>query len=448
MSHPTKKALIKQIINVSSKFSNENLIRIMYLVEKIVREKDKSKARRLRALLKQNHPSLRLIRNILTNYDPNCVNKFINNFIIEGLMDNTGWREDQKKQGNAAPFTVLISPSMRCNLNCVGCYANSYSKKDDLGYELVNRVVKEAKELKTVYFTILGGEPFIWEDLFKLFKENSDCYFAVYTNGTLINDSLCQKLKQVGNVMPMLSIEGFEKKTDERRGKGVYKKVLAAMDLLKKHKILFGYSVCVTRKNQEIVFGDEFVDLMIEKGAIIGFYFLFMPVCGNPDMSLMPTPLQRVNMLERRNYIRGNKPLFIVDFWNDAPYVGGCIAGKYYFHITSKGDVEPCIFTHFAVDNIKEKSLKECLNSNYFKTLRKKQPFNENLLLPCQWIDNPEVSREMYEKFNLKSTHTGADDILTSEKLKKSMDIYAKEVKKLYDPIWEKGRNYWEKVKS
>ncbi len=447
MNIKTKKTIIKQIVNITSKVSNSNLIRASYLVERLCHKKDKPKVKEVRELLKQNHPALQTIRNILTNYDPNCLDKFINNFIIRGLIIDTEERENQKKQGNAAPFTILISPSMRCNLNCVGCYAKGYSKKDDLDYKLLDRIVKEGKELKTALFTILGGEPFIREDIFILFKENKDTYFQVFTNGTLINEALCKKLKQVGNAAPMLSIEGFEKHTDERRGKGTYKKVLSAMELLQKHKIIFGYSVCVTRKNQEIVFGDEFVDLMIKKGALLGWYFLFMPVCGNPDMNLMPTPHQRANMLERRSYIRNNKPLFIIDFWNDAPYVGGCIAGKSYLHITSKGDVEPCIFTHFAVDNIKEKPLKECLNSNYFKELRKKQPFNENLLLPCQWIDNPEVSREMYEKFNLKPTHPRADDILTNEKLKKGIDRYAKEVGEVYAPLWKKEESYWKKVR-
>jgi len=213
-----------------------------------------------------------------------------------------------------------------------------------------------------------------------------------------------------------------------------------AMGVLKKHGVPFGYSVCVTNKNVEEVFSDEFVDLMISKGAFIGWHFLYMPVCGKPDMKLMPTPKQRVHMLERGRKIRAEKPVFIIDFWNDAPYVGGCIAGKEYIHLTSKGDVEPCIFTHFAVDNIKDKSLMEVMDSDYFKALRKNQPYNDNLFLPCQWIDNPKISREMHKKFNLKPTHPGADDILKNKKLRLAIDKYAKGVKKAYAGIWDEAK--------
>ena len=62
-------------------------------------------------------------------------------------------------------------------------------------------------------------------------------------------------------------------------------------------------------------------------------------------------------MCERGRYIRANKALFLMIFWHDAPHVRGCIAGKRYAHITATGNVEPCIFTDSAVDNIKEESL-------------------------------------------------------------------------------------------
>ncbi len=118
--------------------------------------------------------------------------------------------------------------------------------------------------------------------------------------------------------------------------------------------------------------------------------------------------------------------------------VGGCIAGKQYAHITNTGDVEPCIFTHMAQDNINEKSLRDVMRSDYFKALRSKQPYNDNLYLPCQWIDHPEISRELYEKFDLKLTHPGADDILADSKIRADIDKYSKEVKKIYGEIWEK----------
>jgi len=207
------------------------------------------------------------------------------------------------------------------------------------------------------------------------------------------------------------------------------------MDILKEKKVPFGYSVCVTRKNAEVVTSDKFVDFMIKKGALIGWYFLYMPVCGDKNTELMPTPEQRNNQRLRRNHIRATKPLFIIDFWNDAPYVGGCIAAKYYSHINNFGDVEPCIFTHFAQVNIKNTSLKETMKCQFFQEIRKRQPYSPNLLMPCMLIDHPKVSRELCQICKLRPTHPGAQTLI--EDLKDDLDKYSLKVHQIYDKVWE-----------
>jgi MoaA/NifB/PqqE/SkfB family radical SAM enzyme len=120
--------------------------------------------------------------------------------------------------------------------------------------------------------------------------------------------------------------------------------------------------------------------MLISKGCLVGWHFLYIPEGRDAGVNLMPTAEQR-EMLRLRGAqrIRNEKPLFVVDFWNDAPYVGGCIAGGFrYFHINAQGDVEPCIFVHLATDNIKQKSLSEAINSPFFKGIRSQQPYGEN----------------------------------------------------------------------
>ena len=363
------------------------------------------------------------------------MDKILANLIIQGFILNQKRRDRAYKEGSQVPFTILISPTMRCNLSCLGCYAGNYTKTDDLEFAVIDRIVQEGKEAGVAFFTILGGEPFIRNDLFDLYQKHNDAFFLVYTNGTLINDKVAKKLAKLGNVMPMASIDGFEEETDQRRGRGIYKKVVEAMRILQKYKIPFGYSVAVTRKNIKEVTADKFVNMLIKKGALIGWYFLYMPIGKNPDLSLMPTPRQRLFLKKRRDYIRANKSLFIVDFWNDAPYVGGCIAAKYYIHINHKGDVEPCIFTHFAQVNIKNTSLKNAMNCQFFKEIRKRQPYSENLYLPCMLIDNPRVSRELYQKCDIHPTHEGAESLFSD--LAEGLDKYAKAVKDIYNKVWE-----------
>ena len=195
----------------------------------------------------------------------------------------------------------------------------------------------------------------------------------VFTNGTMINDRVADRIIELGNVCPVHQHRGFAESTDARRGEGTYDRIMAAMDRLRERGAMASPSPARrTSQNIEEITSDEFADLMVEKGAFYGWYFLYMPVGRDPDLSLMPSAEQRIQLHAGVVHIRTNRPMLVADFWGDGPLTGGCLSGgRKYLHINNKGDVEPCIFAHFAVDNIKEKSLIDCLCSDFFKDLRR-----------------------------------------------------------------------------
>ncbi|MCL0065158.1 radical SAM protein, partial [Dehalococcoidia bacterium] len=349
--------------------------------------------------------------------------------------------EIRKKEGLSIPNTFLISPTMRCNLRCAGCYAANYSMKDDLETEVIDQVLTEGKDLGIFFVTILGGEPFIRPDLWDIYQRHSDITFHIYTNGTLVNKEVAGKLAELGNVIIIFSLEGFEEETDARRGRGVFQKVMQGMDNLREAGVIFGYSVMVTSQNVGTIISDEFNDMLVEKGCLFGWHFLYIPSGIDPDVSLMPTAEQRELMrLRGAQRIREEKPILVFDFWNDAPFVGGCIAaGRHFFHINSHGDVEPCIFAHLATDNVKQKSLKEILNSPYFRGIRSRQLhiYNSgNLLRPCMIIDHPHLLREICTEFRPYPTHEGAETLVTT--LCGELDRYSAEVARVLDAAWER----------
>ena len=438
-----KRWTVKKIMKDLPKASKENLVRLAKMAERLAAlPEDKAKARIVGEMFEKEHPSLIYSKNILGKLHPNCRDKFAVNLMVNHLLINNGIRESfRKKEGFQPPTTILISPTMKCNLRCQGCYAADYVREDDLSLEIMNKIVKESKEIGNSFFTILGGEPFIYPHLFEFLAGHSDCYFQIYTNGTLLTDDNIKKLAKLGNVALMFSLEGLKKETDERRAPGVYDKIMNAMDKVREAGILFGYSCYVTKYNVETIMSDEFIDLMIQKGVFIGWYFLCMPVGKNPTTEFMPTPQQRLYLKLRRDYIRDNKPLFIIDFWNDAPYVRGCIAGRQFIHINSRGDIEPCIFTHFAANNIKTSSLRDALKSPFFKALKNRQPYDENLYLPCTLIDHPTVIREVFEETHPYPTHEGAMALINDGKIRQDLDNYAREVKNLYQKVWEEDVN-------
>ncbi|MGB6064651.1 MAG: radical SAM protein [Desulfomonilaceae bacterium] len=388
-----------------------------------------------------NSQASRMFRRVMTELSPHCLKAVANSLFINGLLRSSAVRGDfARENGFDPPFTLLISPTMQCNLQCVGCYSGRYVREKGLPNDLLDRILAEARDMGILFVVFSGGEPLTRkEDLFQLIRKYNDMYFMFYTNGTLISDSVADQLQNLGNAGAVISLEGFQEATDARRGKGVYRKVMDAMGRLKDRGVPFGTSLTATGRNIEEITSREFFQHLYEKGVMIAWYFLFMPVGQNPDVSLMPTPEQREYLRRRGQALRSEFPIFIADFWNDAPYVGGCIAGgRNYLHITPRGDVEPCVFTHVAVEKIYDKSLTEVLNSDFFKYIRSLQPYSENLLTPCMIIDNPHVFRDVCKKCGAYGTHEGAEDVRT--KIKDELDDYGRRVRALFDRTWEEEK--------
>lgn len=228
---------------------------------------------------------------------------------------------------------------------------------------------------------------------------------TVVINGTLIDDAFADEMLRVKNLVPAISIEGFEEATDFRRGEGTYRKVIEAMTRLKERKLLFGISCCYTSKNVEVIGSEEYFDSMIDMGAKFAWLFTYMPIGAAAVPELIATAEQRKFMYEQIHKFRKTKPLFTMDFWNDGDAVGGCIAGgRGYCHINANGDMEPCAFIHYSDSNIKEKTLLECYQSPLFMAYRRSQPFNDNMLRPCPVLDNPGRLTQIVEESGARST--------------------------------------------
>ena len=341
--------------------------------------------------------------------------------------------------GTPIPSLLVISPTMRCNLDCTGCYAGRYSKEGEIDEATLNRIITEGKELGIYFYVISGGEPFLREDLLDIAKKHNDAVFMVYTNGTLIDKNLAKRLAELGNISPAISLEGMEAETDARRGPGTFKAVMQTMDYLKEAGTVFGFSATYTRDNVEALADEAFIDMLIEKGAMYGWFFMMIPVGKDDDMSLMCTPTQRDIMRKHVINLRKTKPIFVIDFWNDGPMVSGCMAGgRSYLHINAQGDIEPCVFIHFAVDNIKNTTLKQALTSPYFMDIKARMPLNENHLRPCMIVDNPHILRDVVCRHGARPTHEGADSVITV--LADELDEYANEYGELAETAW--GQEY------
>ncbi len=306
-------------------------------------------------------------------------------------------KEAKEREGCNIPWAILLDPTSACNLRCTGCWAAEYGHQLNLSLEDIDSIIRQGKALGVYMYIYTGGEPMVRRrDLIRLCEMHPDCEFLAFTNGTLIDEDFCREMLRVRNFVPAISLEGFEEANDSRRGAGIFRKVAAAMALLKAHKLPFGISTCYTSRNYADITSEEFFDYIIDSGALFAWFFHYMPVGNDAVAELLPTPEQREAVYRNIRAFRQTKPLFTMDFQNDAQYVGGCIAGgRNYLHINAKGDVEPCVFIHYSNANIHDCSLLDALKSPIFMAYHDAQPFNENMLRPCPMLENPECLRKM-----------------------------------------------------
>lgn len=433
-----KEHLLRQLLGYLEKDPEVNLPKILKLAKSIVIKKEHKEAVEKVELAYQQNPAIKnFINRLFTATHPNVKHRLVYNWFINAMIFGIPKQEQiSQKHGVHVPSFFLVDPTGACNLACEGCWAGKYAEKNSLSFERLDRLFSEAKELGIYWVVMSGGEPFVYPRLFELAGKHSDMTFMVYTNGTLIDQEAADKIIEVGNLSPAISLEGWRERTDGRRGAGTFEKVIRAMDLLKERGAIFGVSITATRDNVMEVTSEDFIDFLVEKGVTYGWIFHYVPVGRNPDPNLMVTPEQRAYLAERIPYIRAHKQIMLADFWNDGEITGGCIAGgRRYFHINSAGDVEPCAFVHFAVDNINNKTLREVLRSPLLVSFQKRQPFNENHLRPCPLIDVPEALREIVREAEAHPTHKGAETVLGGY-LANFLDQRAEEWGRVADGIW------------
>jgi len=433
-----------QAINLMANCSDANLVGFASLLGKVAGKINfsprKGEVEFVKKLFENRHPFTQWMKRIGRELNPRSRDQFIRNVIVKSHFTNQQKKNSFKeKHGFFPPTHLAISPTTRCNLRCDGCWAGMYAQVPDMEMGLLEKILFEARdEMGIHFFTITGSEPFMRKDLLDLYERFSDCFFNIYTNGTLITDKAIQRMAKLGNAAPMISLEGGKETTDGRRGRGVYDKAIATMKKLRSEGIFFGFSVTENRYNAEEVSSEAFIDEMLELGCFNGWYFQYIPIGVEPNPSLMLTPEQR-DMLRMRIYeLRNTKPIFLVDFWNDGPAAGGYMAGgKKYLHINCQGDIEPCVFVHFAVDNIRGKSLTEALKSPFFRAIREGIPYDGNTLRACMIVDRPEILREYCKRFGARATHEGGETVIGE--LSGQIDEYAQGVARIYDEAWQGG---------
>lgn len=243
----------------------------------------------------------------------------------------SGKRACLEKEGEHVPAFLITSITSSCNLHCAGCYARAVHSCADtepveqLSAQEWDDIFNQAQELGISFILLAGGEPMIRRDVIEKAGNRQNILFPIFTNGTLIDDTYIRLLKKSRNLIPIFSIEGKEKKTDLRRGEGVYKKVLSTMETMQKEKLLFGASVTVTKDNLEEVMSDVFIQKLKERDCKVLFFVEFVPMTLEMR-EMAPGDMEREYMRERLAQIRTKyQDIIFLSFPGDEKSSGGCV---------------------------------------------------------------------------------------------------------------------------
>ena len=347
---------------------------------------------------------LQMAKRVWRETDKRLVWKFAWNMGYKGIRSVQRFKS-RLRRGEYFPPFLYLSIVNSCNLRCQGCWVDVSAPQQALSVDAVNRVINEAKKLGNSFFGILGGEPFMHPELLTILSSHPDAYFQVFTNGHFITDEVARELRQLGNVTPLISVEGTEIVSDQRRGKTeVLSKTMAGLENCIRHRLLTGVATSVCQTNIDDLVSEAWVDRLIELGAMYVWFHTYRPVGpdAEPQLALSPEQQRRV-----RQFVvdtRAEKPIGVIDAYYDHQGQSLCPAATgISHHIGPWGDVEPCPIVQFATESIEDKkSLWEIFNGSAF--LRDFRTLASQSTRGCIVLERPDLIEQLVEKHSARDS--------------------------------------------
>jgi len=344
-----------------------------------------------------------MARRMLTEPDPRALGKLAWNFGVKGIRSVELYKK-RLARGEYFPPFLFISVISGCQLRCQGCWVDVAAESKRLSLDEMNRIVSDAKKHGNSYFGILGGEPFLHPQLLDLFAAHPDCYFQVFTNGQLITDEVAKKLRALGNVTPLISIEGTEIASDERRGRQrVLSKTLAGLEACRRNRLIIGVATSVCASNIDLV-SEPWLRRLIELGVHYVWFHTYRVVGPKPAAELALTPEQVLDIRRFVVKMRSKLPIAIVDaYWDDKGEALCPMATGVSHHISPYGDIEPCPIIQFARETVRDdRGVYETIKGSAF--LRDFREAAASATRGCVVLERPDLVRDLVAKHGARDT--------------------------------------------
>jgi MoaA/NifB/PqqE/SkfB family radical SAM enzyme len=351
---------------------------------------------------------LKMAKRLLMETDKRLLWKLAWNMGLKGVL-SVQRHKQRLKRGQVFPPFLYVSIINSCNLRCQGCWVDVAAKMEAMAPEAFHKLVREAQAMGNVFFGIVGGEPFMHPRLFDLLEPHSDCYFQIFTNGQFITDEKAKRLRQLGNVTPLISVEGNEIVSDERRGRsGVLSKTMQGIQNCLKNKIFTGVCTSLCQTNIDDLLTEKWVDRLIEMGVAYTWFHVYRPMGPDANPQLCLTPEQQLRARQFVVEMRAKKPIIIIDAYYDGEGRALCPAATgISHHINPWGDVEPCPIVQFTKESIHAteadpRPLRDkFLQSEFLHAFRE---LAQSTTRGCIVLERPDLLKKLVEKHGARDS--------------------------------------------
>jgi len=308
-------------------------------------------------------------------------------------------------------ITVKFTPkwlaweiTRKCNLKCVHCRSSSLITDKHQGFttEEAFKMLEDIAEYAKPVIVLSGGEPLMRNDVFDIARHGTDLGFrmCMATNGMLVTDDVCEKIKSSGIKICSLSFDGSTEEIHDnfRAQKGAFAGAVRAASLFKKHGIEFLINSSFTKRNQSEI--PKLARFAKELGATAWYMFMIVPTGRGEnimeeliskeeyeeilnwhydmdrtekDMLVRPTcaPHYYRIVLQRNKEEEEEDKLEKRTLKFSTGGSKGCLAGQVIALIDVDGDVLPCSYFPKSAGNVRKQSFKTIWeNSKLFKDLR------------------------------------------------------------------------------
>jgi MoaA/NifB/PqqE/SkfB family radical SAM enzyme len=346
---------------------------------------------------------LRFARRLLVETDKRLLWKLIWNFGVQGTRSVLRHKA-RLRRGEFFPPFLYISVINSCNLRCQGCWVDVAARQVRLEPAALARVIGEARAMGNRFFGILGGEPLMHLELLDTLARFPDCYFQLFTNGHLITDEVARQMRKLGNITPLVSVEGNEIVSDQRRGRaGVYSQTMEGLHHCLRHRLLTGVCTSLCQTNFDLL-SEAWLDRLIELGVMYTWFHVYRPVGPDPRPELALTPQQQRACRRFVVEMRAKKPIVIIDAYYDGQGQALCPAATgFTHHISPWGDIEPCPVIQFARESVHDgRPLKEVFQQSAF--LRDFRETAARHTRGCIILERPDLLQELVARHGARDT--------------------------------------------